>query len=244
MIATTVDEQGTRRVVTKLVEGERLGSCSCCSAEDPSCCILSTLIDLDEFPTAEITQDKLPPSILFEGNVLPVGDMGYGDTENGVFYEGNVWAVYKNFSRSTRTCLISDLRDDIQDTFPDDLSLSYTVQGLTIQATLNRVSLCVYEGQDDNSQFGPCTGSIVYNQLLAGSLLPPYGNNWVLGGFSFIDYNFNDDEDQYEYTATCVSANISEDLDRNTPVGTFVGIWAREGSTNTTEQVTITVTEA
>jgi hypothetical protein len=60
MIATTVDESGTRRAVTKLVEGERLVSCTCCTE---GCC---------PYPAEQLgigyLEEDLPDTITFDPN--------------------------------------------------------------------------------------------------------------------------------------------------------------------------------
>jgi hypothetical protein len=92
MIATTVDESGTRRAVTKLVEGERLVSCTCCTAA-AECCV---------YPAS---CGRGPESVLFYGSTLSGDGTTFGDTTNGVILEDGEWAVYRNGVRSTRACL-------------------------------------------------------------------------------------------------------------------------------------------
>jgi hypothetical protein len=92
MIATTVDESGTRRAVTKLVEGERLVSCTCCTVS-AECCV---------YPAS---CGRGPESVLFYGSTLSGDGTTFGDTTNGVILESGQWAVYRNGVRSTRACL-------------------------------------------------------------------------------------------------------------------------------------------
>ena len=226
MIATTVDESGTRRAVTKLVEGERLVSCTCCTAADITCCLLDTQLDLDLFPNGAITQDKLPPTIVLDGVTYSVGTLGYGDTTDGVFLESGVWAVYKSGVRTTRRCLVSNIATDIEDAFPDTLSLTYTAFGYTVTASLTRVSLCRYEGTDSES----CLGILTHND--SSKIESANGNNWFLEGFTRLY------EDGFH---SCGSLQFSTNLDQNTPTGTYSGEFAEDIDGNPVT-VTITVT--
>jgi hypothetical protein len=227
VIATTVDESGTRRAVTKLVEGERLVSCTCCTAADITCCLLDTQLDLDLFPNGAITQDKLPPTIVLDDVQYSLGTLGYGDTTDGVFLESGVWAVYKSGVRTTRRCLVSNIATDIEDEFPDTLTLTYTAFGHTVTANLTRVSLCRYEGTDDSEA---CSGSITHNN--SSNLQSANGNNWFLQGFTRLY------EDGFH---SCGSLQFSTNLDQNTPTGTYSGEFAEDIDGNPVT-VTITVT--
>jgi len=226
MIATTVDESGTRRAVTKLVEGERLVSCTCCTAADITCCLLDTQLDLDLFPNGAITQDKLPPTIVLDDVQYSLGTLGYGDTTDGVFLENGVWAVYKSGVRTTRRCLISNIATDIEDEFPDTLTVTYTAFGYTVTANLTRVSLCRYEGTDNTES---CFGSITHND--STNLQSANGNNWFLEGFTRL----------YEDGFHSCALQFSTDLNQNTPTGTYSGEFA-EDLDGDPVTVTITVT--
>jgi hypothetical protein len=226
VIATTVDESGTRRAVTKLVEGERLVSCTCCTPVDITCCLLDTELDLVVYPNGAISQDKLPPTIVLDGVTYSVGTLGYGDTTNGVFLESGVWAVYKSAVRTTRRCLISNIATDIEDEFPDTLSLTYNAFGFTVTASLTRVSLCRYEGTDSEG----CYGSITHND--STNLQSANGNNWFLEGFTAL----------YEDTFhSCASAQSSTTLNKNNPVGTYAAEFGYDLDSNPVS-TTITVT--
>jgi hypothetical protein len=226
MIATTVDEFGTRRAVSRLVEGARVVSCTCCTLAEITCCLLDTQIDLDLYPNGAITQDKLPPTIVLDGVQYSLGTLGYGDTTNGVFLESGVWAVYKSGVRTTRRCLISNIATDIEDEFPATLTLTYTAFGHTVTANLTRVSLCYYEGTDDSEA---CYGIITHNN--SSNLQSANGNNWFLEGFTRID------SDGFH---SCGPLQFSTDLDQNTPTGTYSGEFAQNEFNSVT--VTITVT--
>jgi hypothetical protein len=226
VIATTVDESGTRRAVTKLVEGDRLVSCTCCTPVDITCCLLDTQLDLDLYPNGAISQDKLPPTIVLDGVQYSLGTLGYGDTTDGVFLESGVWAVYKSGVRTTRRCLISNIATDIEDEFPDTLSLTYSAFGYTVTASLTRTSLCTYEGTDSEG----CEGAISYNT--SSIFEAANGNNWFLTGFvRFFEDGFH----------ACGPLQFSTTLDKNTPTGTYSGNFA-EDINGTPQNVTITVT--
>jgi hypothetical protein len=223
VIAVTVDESGTRRAVTKLVEGERLVSCTCCTAADITCCLLDTQLDLDLFPNGAITQDKLPPTIVLSGVQYSLGTLGYGDTTNGVFLESGVWAVYKSGVRTTRRCLISNVATDIEDEFPDTLTLTYAAFGYTVTASLTRTSLCTYEGLDSEG----CDGDISYNQQNDAA----DGNNWVVHGFTGLQ------DDGFH---ACAPSQTSTTLDKNNPVGTYAATFGYSGLTPVATTITVT----
>ena len=225
MPVATILNGETRFAVTKLVGEERRVSCTCCGASI-TCCLLDTQLDLDVYPNGAVAQDKLPPSIVLQGNSLSLGALGYGNTTDGVFLESGVWAVYKNGVRSTRRCLISNVATDIEDEFPDTLSLTYSAFGYTVTATLTRTSLCVYEGTDSEG----CTGNISYNQELATA----DGNNWVVHGFTAL---FEDG------LHSCAPVQASTTTDKNNPVGTYAAEFAYDLSNNPVA-TTITVAAA
>ena len=223
MIATTVDESGTRRAVTKLVDGDRLVSCTCCTPVDLTCCLLDTELDLVLYPNGAISQDKLPPTIVLDGVTYSVGTLGYGDTTNGVFLESGVWAVYKSGVRTTRRCLVSNIATDIEDEFPDTLSLTYSAFGFTVTASLTRTSLCTYEGTDSEG----CEGGIGYNQQTFAA----DGNNWVVRGFTGLQ------DDGFH---ACAGSQSSTTLDKNNPVGTYDATFGYEGLNPVATTITVT----
>jgi hypothetical protein len=213
MIATTVDESGTRRAVTKLVEGERLVSCTCCTAADITCCLLDTQIDLVLYPSGAISQDKLPPTIILDGVTYSLGTLGYGDTTDGVFLESGVWAVYKSGVRTTRRCLVSNIATDIEDEFPDTVTVSYSNFGLTVTTSLTRLSLCYYEG---TFTFDGTDYDVLLYQNGGGSLLQE-GNAWTLSGpiIGVADFGSG-------LEAFLAGSNYSTSTN-NQPVGSYTG---------------------
>jgi len=90
-IKVQVDESGTRRVITKLVDGNRLVSCACC--ESGECCVYPASCGIG------------PESVEHYGSTIAGSGTSFGDTTNGVILEDGVWAIYRNGSRSTKSCL-------------------------------------------------------------------------------------------------------------------------------------------
>ena len=228
MIATTVDEQGTRRAVTKLVEGERLVSCTCCTPVDITCCLLDTDLDLVLYPNGAITQDKLPPTIVLDGVTYSLGTLGYGDTTNGVFLESGVWAVYKSGVRTTRRCLVSNIATDIEDEFPDTLTATYSNFGLTVTASLTRTSICLYEGTF--TWEGADYPVFVFQNKIAQT----EGNVWTLRGPIIIVIDLGNGPEPF-LQGDNSSTNI---VDR--PDDTYTGEFGEDA--NTAEEITITAT--
>ena len=173
MIATTVDEQGTRRAVTKLVEGERLVSCTCCVIV---CCM---------YPADQLgigyTEDDLPDTIDVEGQIMGVptriivtrNGSEYGPinqtTIGGIpfsttllvdfdSFDTLVWRFDNDFSGDP--CLfLADNSEQyvVDDTFED----TYAVTG-PVNGTVTRQSRCVWTG--------------------TGLTLSNYGFQWTVNG--------------------------------------------------------------
>jgi hypothetical protein len=232
MIATTVDESGTRRVVTKLVEGERLVSCTCCTPVNITCCLLDTEPDLVVYPNGAISQDKLPPTIVLDGVTYSVGTLGYGDTTNGVFLESGVWAVYKSGVRTTRRCLISNIATDLEDEFPDTVTVSYSNFGLTVTTSLTRLSLCYYEG---TFTFDGTDYDVLLYQNGGGSLLQE-GNVWTLSGpiIGVADFGSG-------LEAFLQGSNYSTSTN-NQPVGSYTGEFGEPTDGSGLPLITLTAT--
>jgi hypothetical protein len=227
MIATTVDEFGTRRAVTKLVEGERFVSCTCCTLAEITCCLLDTQIDLIIFPSGAISQNKLPPTIILDGVTYSVGTLGYGDTTNGVFLESGAWAVYKSGVRTTRRCLISNIATDIEDEFPDTLTVTYTYSTITVTSSLTRVNLCSYQG------IFTFDGLAYYVDVFQNGDYSPFqeGNRWtVRGPIILVSAGLDDVLQGYNSTTSTNSQ----------PVGSYQGELADDNGTILTLTVTVT----
>jgi hypothetical protein len=169
--------------------------------------------------TSAVSAD-LPAAITLPGvGSLSKSGTNYGNTTNGVILESGVWARYVGGVRSTQPCLIrgdGNLtlgNDAVEDQFEPTYNASYE----NLQATVTRVSLCVWtntnyflncdqfldSGQDSG------VGQVVL-QYLAG--------DWVL---SFRGYYRRD----LEY------CNITQSDDsKNGPKSSPVGIYSIRAS--------------
>jgi hypothetical protein len=141
------DAQGNKKVIISVVGSETKVSCECCS----SCLAYPAYpvevgIDEDDNPTFDQwTADSanLPDSINFYGTTLSKSGTSYGNTTNGVFLEGEKWAVYRNGVRTEKDHLISggikDLfLDEYTATWPkDDETENYTVTLIRTGCTWN-----------------------------------------------------------------------------------------------------------
>ena len=186
MISTTVDESGTRRAVTKLVEGERLVSCTCCVSE--ACC----LYDANTLYETEFLQYEDLPETWNEGEFTkldpPLTAPQIGDNPNGWydgftayytdpnFVFGNMgyigiydstntqWSTAIDFAPvSLGTCLNDFLTDDFFDEYALDDGL--------VQITVTRTGPCLWAGST-NSYGGIAgnfaSGEIVFHDNIAG----------------------------------------------------------------------------
>ena len=120
------DAQGNKKVIISVVGSETKVSCECCS----SCLAYPAYpvevgIDEDGNPTFDQwTADSanLPDSINFFGTTLSKSGTSYGDATNGVFLEGEKWAVYRNGVRTEKDHLISG---GIKDLFLDEYTATW-----------------------------------------------------------------------------------------------------------------------
>ncbi len=120
------DEQGNKKVIISVVGSETKVSCECCS----SCLAYPAYpvevgIDENGNPTFDQwTADSanLPDSINFFGTTLSKSGTSYGNTTNGVFLEGEKWAVYRNGVRTEKDHLISG---GIKDLFFDQYTATW-----------------------------------------------------------------------------------------------------------------------
>lgn len=140
------DAQGNKKVIISVVGSETKVSCECCS----SCLAYPAYpvevgIDEDGNPTFDQwTADSanLPDSINFYGTTLSKSGTSYGNTTNGVFLEGEKWAVYRNGVRTEKDHLISggikDLfLDQYTATWPKSETENYTVTLIRTGCTWN-----------------------------------------------------------------------------------------------------------
>jgi len=118
--------QGNKKVIISVVGSETKVSCECCS----SCLAYPAYpvevgIDEEGNPTFDQwTADSmnLPDSINFYGTTLSKSGTSYGNTTNGVFLEGEKWAVYRNGVRTEKDHLISG---GIKDLFLDQYTATW-----------------------------------------------------------------------------------------------------------------------
>jgi hypothetical protein len=133
-------------VIISVVGSETKVSCECCS----SCLAYPAYpvevgFDEDGNPTFDQwTADSanLPDSINFFGTTLSKSGTSYGDATNGVFLEGEKWAVYRNGVRTEKDHLISggikDLfLDQYTATWPKSETENYTVTLIRTGCTWN-----------------------------------------------------------------------------------------------------------
>lgn len=120
------DAQGNKKVIISVVGSETKASCECCSP-----CLaypaypVEVDIDEDGNPTFDqwtADSTNLPDSINFYGTTLSKSGTSYGDTTNGVFLEGEKWAVYRNGVRTEKDHLISG---GIKDLFLDQYTATW-----------------------------------------------------------------------------------------------------------------------
>lgn len=117
--------------------GLRAVNCSCCGGE-PECCMYPAqgLADVD------YGANDLPDAVTIGGVSYSRAGTSYGDTTNGVIFQGNVWAKYTSGVRSSRPCLI---QGGVEDQFAD----TYTATSPGAETTtLTRESICVWKGPE------------------------------------------------------------------------------------------------
>jgi hypothetical protein len=202
VIATTVDESGTRRAVTKLVEGERFVSCTCCTTAE--CCMYPAQGLLD----GDYTAADLPDSVLIFGTDTytkngSTYESGNSTLEAVIFPEGTNgrWAFFLDgdeIGDRGQPCLIApDDAQAVTDFFED----TYEVNFLTDKTvTVTRESLCSWFGQQTIDGF-VYEASLAYNDATY---------SWE-AGFSTQDVG---------------SSLNTKDGDQNTPVGSYPGDYA------------------
>ena len=134
------DEQGNKKIITTEVDGQIKVSCECCSLGCETYPAFPVLMEPDpEDPEAGYIQwtadsANLPNAINFYGTLTKSGT-SYGDTTNGVFLQGEKWAVFRNGSRTEKNYLISGGIDDF---FADQ----YTVDFDGYSTVVTRTSEC------------------------------------------------------------------------------------------------------
>jgi hypothetical protein len=141
------DAQGNKKVIISVVGNETKVSCECCS----SCLAYPAYpveVDIDEdgnpiFDQWTADSANLPDSINFFGTTLSKSGTSYGNTTNGVFLEGEKWAVYRNGVRTEKDHLISG---GIKDLFLDQYTATWPkfdeTENYTV--TLIRLGSCTW----------------------------------------------------------------------------------------------------
>lgn len=195
------------------------------------CCLLdSQSVYLDTKPDAVITQAKLPDTILFNGSVLSLGTLGYGNTTNGVFYENNLWAVYTNGVRRTYNCLNS--YPGIKDQFPDQLNVTYSAFGVTVSCDVSRVNVCEYYGTFIDIYGDERGAGVIFNNGGAWSPSPEIiGNVWFVIAPYIVTFQGD------KFLQGTAAAHVD---DLNGPLGTYTGIFAEDENGSVTVTATVT----
>lgn len=121
----------------KVITKDGKVSCSCC--EKPECCMYPAQALADGLYTAA----DLPDAVTVDGVSYSRSGSSYGNTVNGVIFETNVWAKYRNGSRSSRPCLI---QSGVEVQFADTYTVASCSYAPVIGASVTRVSLCVWQG--------------------------------------------------------------------------------------------------
>ena len=209
-IKVQVDESGTRRVITKVVDGNRLVSCACC---ETVCCM---------YPADQLgvgyTADDLPDTIDVSGQIMGVptriivsrNGSQYGpfnqSTSGGVTFtdtllvdlnvSGNLAWLFNSDAIGDPCLFLADNSEQyvVDDTFED----FYTVEFLDgKQVVVNRETRC--------SWFGTAT----------------------IDGFEYeASIGYNDQTFQWEagFSTTDITSGVNpKDGNQNTPVGTYSG---------------------
>jgi len=200
MIATTVDESGTRRAVTKLVEGERLVSCTCCTSA-AECCV---------YPAS---CGRGPESVLFYGSTLSGDGTTFGDTTNGVILEDGEWAVYRNGVRSTRACLgmATEGSINVAASLASSYALSLDFGANSYTATLSFFGSILAESISDLDLFGQAAGQCVWSGSVDQST-----QDFSEG----ISLFFNPENCRWELVSTPLNELFAY-LEQDLPVGTY-----------------------
>ena len=133
-------------------------SIGCCCQTEPACCMYSA----STLGSGAIVAADLPDAITLLGvGSLSRSGTGYGSTTNGVIFETNVWAIYRNGVRITRNCLIqgdgnlTPGDDRVEDQFAATYEVTIVHSDLGTQVyTVTRTSLCRWEfGDPDDAVY-------------------------------------------------------------------------------------------
>jgi hypothetical protein len=193
------DAQGNKKVIISVAGSETKVSCECCSYSCPAYPAYPIEVAIDEdgnltFDQWTADSANLPDSINFYGTTLSKSGTSYGDAINGVFLEGEKWAVYRNGVRTEKDHLISggikDLfLDEYTATWPKSETENYTV-------TLVRFDSCIWDAPfvADGCDFGVARLEIsdIGWIFSANSLTSGGGPCYGIGAGKYPDYPQND----------------------------------------------------
>ena len=166
MAIKTTGEGANRRIITKLVDGQRRVSCSCC--EEAVCCM---------YPADQLGVGYQEADLPDEVRITIAGTGGdsriaarsgseysygsYGGIANlklGV--DDGAWVFIPNadnLSAYVQQCLVGEEAEfAVEDTFADTYNISYS-NPATASTTVTRESLCVWRGQTTVTIFGNST---------------------------------------------------------------------------------------
>ena len=123
-------------------------SIGCCCQTEPACCMYSATT----LASGDMGASDLPDAITLLGvGSLSRSGTGYGDTTDGVIFETDAWAIYRDGVRTTRNCLIqgdgkfTPGDDLVEDQFEATYTLTlYDVEYNSVISTntVTRVGLC------------------------------------------------------------------------------------------------------
>ena len=177
----------TRRVLTKVVNGQRRVSCSCCEV---GCCmypasLLGEAYADDDLPdVANGLQKNTPPVDAGEYGLVYYGDPNAITFGNQIVYLDGAWKEVIDFAiGSANECLFPAFEDDFADT--------YTTVGIDeVEVTVVRKELCVWEGQVTvPNAFGSgldlnYTNILVYSGGFANGPFEYFDEPYELGGLN------------------------------------------------------------
>jgi hypothetical protein len=161
VLKTVTRPDNSRSVIVKTSNGDKRPTCTCC--EDEECCMYAAnaladeVFGFDDLP-ATVFLNNGSPIQLFK-NVVTVGSrqIVYGQFNNGAgpcVELAATWRALNNGSAGLGNCLFRFLPPDpLKPWLSDDFALSYTVayseaEDLgTVQVTVERQSLCVWESE-------------------------------------------------------------------------------------------------
>lgn len=168
------DEAGTKKVIISVTDGQTQVSCECCGgcAAYPAFPVLAGSDNQgnDVFEQWTAYSANLPGWINFYGGALAKNGTSYGNTTNGVFLEGQKWAVYRNGTRTEKDYLISG---GIKDLFLDQYAVSWSSGSNNYAVTLIRSGGCTW-----NSSF------VANGCAIGGAILSIADDGWNFAAVS------------------------------------------------------------